>query len=178
MKDAQRTREAILKAAQQTFSEHGYQDAGVRMITARAGVSPALVNRYFGSKAKLFEEALKKTLDFTVLGDLRREVFGRTIVELLYNDVDRSAIPLPMLMLASGDQEAREISQRLLGELVYEPLANWFGKEDGRVRAARFMIVSAGLAVYANIYALDVVAPAPDPRICVWLEEQFQSLVE
>lgn len=176
-KDGQRTREAILEAAQQIFSMHGYQDAGVRDITARAGVSPALVNRYFGSKEKLFEEALAGMLDTAPLQNMQREAFGEAVVDLLYSAVDRSAMPLPMFMLASGDPGARAIAQQLITNLVYEPLAAWLGAEEGRVRAARFMIVSAGLAVYSHIYALDVVAPHPDPNIRAWLVREFQSLV-
>ena len=37
MRDADRTRQAILRAAQQIFTEKGFAEAGVRDITARAG---------------------------------------------------------------------------------------------------------------------------------------------
>ena len=83
-----------------------------------------------------------------------------------------------MIMLASGDPGARAITQRLLNELVYEPLARWFGTEEGRLRAARFMILSAGLTVYHQIYALDVLVPDPDPAIRAWLVSEFQALVD
>ena len=57
-RDADRTRQAILHAAQQIFTEKGFAEAGVRDITARAGVNQSLVSRYFGGKLKLFEAAL------------------------------------------------------------------------------------------------------------------------
>ena len=50
-RDAGRTRAAILDAAQEAFSSRGYLATGVREVTAAAGVNPALVSRYFGSKA-------------------------------------------------------------------------------------------------------------------------------
>src|SRR3546814_5818792 len=62
-RDADRTRQAILDAAQQVFAEKGFAEAGVRDITARAGVNPSLVSRYFGGKLKLFEAALDAALD-------------------------------------------------------------------------------------------------------------------
>ena len=48
------TTAAILEAAQELFSEHGYTAVSVRDIAERAGVSHALVHRYLGSKADIF----------------------------------------------------------------------------------------------------------------------------
>lgn len=52
------TREQILDAARSMFIEIGYRAATVRAIAARAGVDPALINYFFGSKEHLFGEAL------------------------------------------------------------------------------------------------------------------------
>lgn len=52
------TTAAILKAAQELFSEHGYSAVSVRDIAERAGVSHALVHRYLGSKADIFRTVL------------------------------------------------------------------------------------------------------------------------
>lgn len=177
-KDSQRTRQAILRAAQRVFSTRGYRDAGVREITALAGVSIALVNRYFGSKEKLFEEALADLLNPATISNMPRERFGQAIVDLLVGGIGLSEVPLPMIMLASGDPGARAITQRLLTDLVYHPLAEWLGPEEGRVRAARFMIVSAGLTVYRHIYPLDILVPEPDPAIRDWLIQQFQVIAD
>ena len=57
-RDAAATREAILEAATRRFATQGYERAGVREIAADAGVTAALVNRYFGSKEELFAEVI------------------------------------------------------------------------------------------------------------------------
>lgn len=178
IKNSQRTRLAILEAAQEAFSVRGYRDTGVRDITARAGVSTALVNRYFGSKEMLFEEALSDMLDATRIVDIPRERFGETILELLLKGVGPRHIPLPMIMMASGDPSARAITERLLRQQVHEPLARWFGPTEGALRATRFMIVSAGLTVYCRIYPLEALAPELDPTLRAWLIKEFQALVE
>ena len=54
---AEGNRQAILASARQQFSEHGY-DATIRGIAAGAGVDPALVHHYFGSKDRLLIAAL------------------------------------------------------------------------------------------------------------------------
>ncbi|MGH3682194.1 MAG: TetR family transcriptional regulator [Natronosporangium sp.] len=50
----QDTREAILAAAREAFAEHGYDGASIRAIATGAGVDPALVHHYFGTKEQLF----------------------------------------------------------------------------------------------------------------------------
>ena len=49
----------ILAAATAAFAESGYDRATIRDIAARAGVDPALVIHYFGSKDALFAEVLQ-----------------------------------------------------------------------------------------------------------------------
>jgi AcrR family transcriptional regulator len=57
-RNATATREAILASARKVFARSGYDGAGVREIAAGAGVTAMLVNRYFGSKERLFAEAI------------------------------------------------------------------------------------------------------------------------
>ncbi|WLS00682.1 TetR/AcrR family transcriptional regulator [Shinella sumterensis] len=52
------TRERILKAAMLRFSTHSYEETGLRDIAADVGVDMAYVHRSFGSKEKLFREAV------------------------------------------------------------------------------------------------------------------------
>jgi AcrR family transcriptional regulator len=177
-KDAARTRQALLDAAQEVFSTHGYSDAGVRLITTRAGVNLALVSRYFGSKERLFEEVLRDILGTRPIVDADRADFGRAMVDLLLDRSKTRVIALPVIMMASGDPKARAIVERVLMELVYEPLSRWFGPDEGAVRAARFMIVSAGMTLYSRLYPLDVLVPIAAPSLRAWLTDQFQALVE
>jgi AcrR family transcriptional regulator len=51
-----RVREEILDAAEMLFSSLGYAGTPLREIAARANVTQALINYYFGSKFGLFEE--------------------------------------------------------------------------------------------------------------------------
>jgi AcrR family transcriptional regulator len=53
------TREAILDAARQQFADRGYDRATIRGIAAAAGVDPALVHHYYGSKEQLFAAAMR-----------------------------------------------------------------------------------------------------------------------
>lgn len=59
----QDTRGAILRAARRLFAEHGFQGASLRQIAAEAGVDPALVHHYFGTKDGLFRAVLQLPVD-------------------------------------------------------------------------------------------------------------------
>jgi AcrR family transcriptional regulator len=50
----QDTRGAVLTAARQAFAENGYDGVSIRQIATSAGVDPALIHHYFGTKEQLF----------------------------------------------------------------------------------------------------------------------------
>jgi AcrR family transcriptional regulator len=58
-RDAKRTRVQLLTAASELFAERGYDGTTTRDIGERAGADPALIARYFGSKAALYLAALR-----------------------------------------------------------------------------------------------------------------------
>ena len=177
-RDAQRTRAAILAAAQDAFSIRGYSDTGVREITAAAGVNPALVSRYFGSKDKLYEAALSDLLRAGIITELPKENFGVTVVDLLTASQGPQRNPLPMMMLASADPTARAISDRLLKELFVEPLARWYGPERGAGKAACFSALASGLTLYRELYPLGAFGAKMSAETRDWLASAFQALID
>lgn len=60
-RDADRTQQSILAAAQDEFSAAGFNGARMERIAARAQVNKRLVYYYFGSKEELFLAVLEKT---------------------------------------------------------------------------------------------------------------------
>jgi AcrR family transcriptional regulator len=57
------TRETILGSARELFAEKGYDGASARSIARAAGVDPALVHHFFGSKEGLFIAAMEFPFD-------------------------------------------------------------------------------------------------------------------
>ncbi|MEU8269473.1 TetR family transcriptional regulator [Sphaerisporangium sp. NPDC049002] len=74
VRDREATTRRILVAARHLFAENGYDHVTVRMIAAAAGANVALINRYFGSKARLFAEVLagESAMESVIEGDLDR----------------------------------------------------------------------------------------------------------
>jgi AcrR family transcriptional regulator len=57
------TRAEVLAAARSSFAEKGFRGTTIRGVAASAGVDPALVHHYFGSKDDLFVAALEIPVD-------------------------------------------------------------------------------------------------------------------
>jgi AcrR family transcriptional regulator len=75
---ARRTYEALLQAAEEQFSEHGFDATQTPDVAAAAGVSVGTFYRYFSDKKEIFLDVLKKELSRgrdQVLRDLRPENF-------------------------------------------------------------------------------------------------------
>jgi TetR/AcrR family transcriptional regulator len=61
-RDAARSREAILEAAEALFSERGLSGASLHEIAAAAGLARATPSYFFGSKDALYAEVLRRVL--------------------------------------------------------------------------------------------------------------------
>jgi AcrR family transcriptional regulator len=80
LKKSDRTRAAILDAAQRLFAERGHAATTIRDVAAEAGIDPALVMRYFGSKDELFVRAAAFELDLPALDKLDRDSVGEELL--------------------------------------------------------------------------------------------------
>ena len=60
VRDAERTRAAILDAALVEFGEHGYAGARTSAIARRAGVNAQLISYYFDGKEGLYKELSRR----------------------------------------------------------------------------------------------------------------------
>ncbi len=75
-----RTKAAILAAAREHFAASGYERATIRAIARKAGIDPAMVMRYFGTKEKLFAAAAEFDLRLPDLTAVPRGTVGAVLV--------------------------------------------------------------------------------------------------
>ncbi|SCL18618.1 DNA-binding transcriptional regulator, AcrR family [Micromonospora pallida] len=101
------TREAILSAARTAFAERGFDAASIRAIASAAGVDPALVHHYFGSKDKLFLAAMNAPVDP-----------GRLLPGVLDGDPERIGERLVRMFLGVWDSPAGVAGVALLRSAV------------------------------------------------------------
>ncbi|WP_454166020.1 TetR/AcrR family transcriptional regulator [Gordonia iterans] len=105
------TRAAIVAAARSRFAEAGFDRASIRSIAAEAGVDPALIHHYFGTKKQLFTEVISLPVDpetaLAPLADAPLDDLGetllRTIVGIWDSPAGTGAIAALRSVLAGGE---------------------------------------------------------------------------
>src|SRR3546814_15972259 len=97
-RDAERSKQALLEAAQRLFSGRGYTEVSVRDIAADAGINPAIVSYYFGSKKPLFAMALDELMHTEYFVSLDRVRIGTECVDRKSRASSGQAQALPMIL--------------------------------------------------------------------------------
>ena len=166
------TREAILAAARRAFAERGYQHATIRQVAELAGVDPALVHHYFGTKQGLFVAAVQLPVNpverlSAVLADDPERV-GERLVETFLAIWDHATDRSPLLTLvrsAVGDEHAAAMLREFITEEVLGEIAHRLGSPDARLRATLVGSQLIGLAMARYIVKVEPLASAPAAQV-------------
>lgn len=149
-RDASATRAAILDAATRRFASEGYERAGVRSIAADAGVTAALVNRYFGSKEGLFAAVVDHAFaPSDILGGDRAtlaERLARFMVNGSDGDAEPRHVPLLLLLRSATEPHAAELLRSVLDRRDLRILARTIGGPEADARAAMILAQMVGFA--------------------------------
>lgn len=179
------TRDAILTAAREAFAERGFDRASIRAIATSAGVDPALVHHYFGTKDQLFLEAMNVPIDPRellpqVLAGGPGQV-GERLVRTFLRVWDSPAGAAGVALLRSG--VSNEWSARLLRELLTTQILRRVlaGLElDPAEAPLRVSLVAsqvAGMAMMRYIIKLEPLASAPPETVVAAIAPTVQRYV-
>ncbi|TCR68406.1 TetR/AcrR family transcriptional regulator [Bosea sp. BK604] len=183
-RDAAATRAAILASARRAFAEAGYDGAGVREIAAGAGVTAMLVNRYFGSKEKLFAEVIAATMAApTILTpqNLASPRLGETIARTLVEITRTGDTPLEgfLIMLHSASSKrAAEIGREQIEHGHQKTMASALRGALAPERAALILSMVAGIQVMRQMMGLPALAKAEPEALVKLLAPLFQQLID
>lgn len=164
------TREAILAAARSRFAELGYEGATIRRIAADAGVDPALVHHYFGTKEQLFAAAVR--LPFApgdVLAEALRaepERMGEAIVRAAlaaWEDPAAREAATGLLRAAASNERAAAMLRGFVETTVIGPISRAVRAPDAPLRAALVASHMVGLALARSLVRVEPLASA-DPE--------------
>jgi AcrR family transcriptional regulator len=171
------TREQIAEAARALFAEAGYERTSFRRIAAAAGVDPALVVHFYGSKEELFRQvmALPPAIADALerLADGPRETIGQRLAELIVGALENPAsrtITLGRIRCATTHPDAaalvRETVTRDLGRLATavtddqpDVRAVLIGAQVVGLALARYVVLVEPLASMTPSEVVEVVAP-------------------
>ena len=168
-RNAAETKARIIASAQELFAAHGYAQAGIREIANHAGVAVSLVPQHFGSKAELFETAMLEAMAASTALDGPRGELGRRLIDIALNEAD---VRLPaMVILSTGDPDAREITARVTRERIITSLAAVLGPPDARDRAMEITMICTGFLIYARQLPVGEVSERTKTRFATLLQQ-------
>ena len=176
-RDANATRLKLLEAASELFGRNGFSRTTVREIGERAGVDPALIARYFGSKTALYIATLEHDGANSPEGDSDHAMLDRFIrrsVRLGPNSIVHAAVT------AANDDEVSEAASRVLDARVisrFERIAEAAGVDDVRLRAELATAVLAGIARCRASGTFSELAAADHDAVVARAEEAIDRLL-
>ncbi len=181
-RNAAATRQAILEAAARHFATEGYQRAGVREIAADAGVTAALVNRYFGSKEKLFAEVIEHAFDIQhLLQDQRGDLAGHLARVMVYGQQgapDRVRTPLLLLLNSASEPGVVKLFRRDLDRTELPLLAEQIGGDDSAVRAVMVVAQLTGFAIMYHVLRPKAFANARGEELVTLLSTALAACIK
>lgn len=176
-----RSEGAILDAARALFAETGYERATIRAVASAAGVDPALVMQYFGSKEGLFAAAAKWTDHTqTVLSATREQVPAAALfdmIEKFEGADDREAAVALMRSCLTHPEASRVMRDEVMCDRA-TAIAGAIGGDDAELRAALVGACMIGLGMARYVLELPGLADAPREDVVRLMEPALRALVD
>jgi AcrR family transcriptional regulator len=167
------TREAILAAAREAFAERGFDRSSIRAIAAAAGVDPALVHHYFGTKEQLFLDVMQAPLDPAVViaGVLSGGVegAGERLVRAVLSvwDSPAGAAVLAILRSAVSNETFAAMTREFVVQRILRRIAKQLRlpPKEAELRTSLVATQIAGLIMARYIFRLEPVASAAPAEV-------------
>jgi AcrR family transcriptional regulator len=166
------TRQAIAAAAARLFAAKGYDRTSLRGIAREAGVDPALVTHYFGSKQRLFVEVSQLPIPTdaivtqVVTGD--REQVGARLAELVVGvlETPEGRERMTALVRAAASEPAAAAALRsLIEEGVVGPIAASIGSDRPELRATLAGSQVVGIVMARYVVGVEPLASTPADEV-------------
>ncbi len=167
------TREAVLVAARTAFAERGYDGASIRAIAAAAGVDPALVHHYFGTKDGLFLAAVQAPVDpdeylpavLATPPDERGTALARMVLRV-WDGPGRPAVLALVRSAVNHERSATLLREFVLAKIVRRVVGSpGMPREEREARGALVASQVAGLVLVRYVLRLEPLASATQDEV-------------
>jgi AcrR family transcriptional regulator len=164
------TRGEVLAAARAEFAAKGYDSASVRGIARQAGVDPALVHHYFGTKEKVFVAAMALPFDpaerlpQVLAGDPAQ--LGERLVRMflaIWAEPDFREPMLGMVRSAFTGEQGAKLLREFVGSALLGRVAQAGAIDPLRVQTAAAQMV--GVVILRHVVRLEPLASADAEEI-------------
>jgi AcrR family transcriptional regulator len=173
------TRDDILAAARNQFGQRGYNGATIRGIAAEAGVNPALVHHFFGTKDQVFVAALNVPVNPAVMVELitqgPRDNIGERILGLflgLWRAPETRQTFLALIRSVANNEQVAGLMRQFLEQTVVGPVSKALDLPPLRLTGAASQ--AFGLAMARYVLAVEPLASATDDEVIALYGPVFQ----
>jgi len=175
------TRAAIRAAASRQFAERGYDRTSLRSIAAEAGVDPALVSHFFGSKQQLFVAVVELPFDparvVPVVFGGDRDTVGERVARFVLGVLEDPRARQPMLGLiraAASEPAAARMVRELMTREVFARVVATLGVADADLRASLAASQVIGLLMARHVIGIEPLASLPAERLAAAIAPNLQ----
>ncbi|SES17775.1 transcriptional regulator, TetR family [Streptomyces sp. yr375] len=162
------TRDRILTAAREEFSERGYEKTSVRGIAKAADVDPALVHHYFGTKEQVFEAAIEVAFApaFSApeaIADGPLDQVGERLARFIFGIWENPTTRKPLLAIvrsAVNNDTAAAVFRRLVASQLLRRIAAQLDLPDAELRAELAAAQLVGCAMLRYVIKVEPLASA------------------
>ncbi|MFD8233417.1 TetR family transcriptional regulator [Streptomyces sp. NPDC059696] len=177
------TRDRILTAARDEFSERGYENTSVRGIAKSAGVDSALVHHYFGTKEQVFEAAITQSFGPALQAPRAIEEgpldgVGERLVRFFFGIWENPATRAPLLAIvrsALTNETAAAVFRRIIAAQVLRRIAGQLELPDAELRAELAAAQLVGTAILRYVLRIEPLASADPEQIVARLAPVVQG---
>jgi AcrR family transcriptional regulator len=174
-------RERILEAARTEFAERGYDKTTVRGIAKVAGVDPALVHHYFGTKDEVFAAAIEVSFEPAlvipaILGQ-GAEGIGERLARYFLGMWENPATRGPLLAIirsALTHEAAAKVLRGFVLRRLLERIADDLDVPDPKFRAELAASHMIGIVILRYVIKVEPLASAAPEEIVAMVAPTLQ----
>jgi AcrR family transcriptional regulator len=167
------SRDHVLEAARRLFAERGYPSVTIRQIASEAGLSPSMVMKVGGSKAKIYEDAAPLSLE-PFDSSIPKSEIGKALADriLLRREHDMSE-PWVQSVFRTADAPDPKTARLEFHTWIHAYLNAWLVGDDAlEQRAELLACLMTGLAV--GLRAQRLLANVDDS----WIADHYGRLMQ
>jgi AcrR family transcriptional regulator len=162
----------ILAEARAAFAEFGYAGTTIRAVARAAGVDPALVHHYYGTKENLLDAATTPPQSFldqvvTAWQTPPAELGEQLVRQMLANwqHPDHALVLRAIVQIAGNEPVIREKLRAIVEHSMMGPSAQALGEDERLVRSSLIASQLMGLAFVRFIWKIEPLASMADDDV-------------
>lgn len=176
------SKSSILKAAQTEFAKDGYDKTTLRQIAKTADVNAAMIVHFFGSKQKLFVEAMvpifegPKQLPQALEGDIVTLGFRlATRFVTITSQPSTQKLMLGLLKSVSSEEKAAEMLRIFIGEAIINRVKPFLPGKNKELQANILGSQLVGIFIARYIIKIEPLASTDASELIKYLAPRLQA---